>query len=177
MVYSSHARRSKQKQNNKAGPPAPSLQGLLMSLIMTVIPYSRTMIRTSLDSGSICERLLSVVGPDKDFRGKLTANGFRLRRNPWWEKDPYRPVVDGKFNFRSGGTDVQVRFRASPFGLAAVLGFFGFVEYMFLTRDPSMWWWPIAAYITLHVGFCILSFVPGQKWAEKRLRSVLAPGS
>ena len=150
-----------------------------MSLIMTVIPYSRTMIRTSLDSGSICERLLSVVGPDKDFRGKLTTNGFRVRvrPHPRWERDPYRPVVVGKFNSRSGGTDVQLKFWAGPFDVAAVVAFLGFGEYMVLTREISMWWWPIAASITLHVGFCILSFVPGQKWAEKRLRSVLAPGS
>jgi hypothetical protein len=160
----------------RPGHPPSNAEGLNMILIMAVIPYSRTVISTALDSETIRERLLTVVGPEKDFGGKLTSNGFRLRRNPWWEKDPYRPVVDGKFNSRFGVIGVQVRFWASPFGLASVAAFFGVGEYMALSRDISMWWWPIAASITLHVGLCFFSFVPGRKWAENRLRSVLAPG-
>jgi hypothetical protein len=142
---------------------------------MNVVPYSRTVISTGLDSESIFERLVPVVGPDRDFRGKLTANGFRVRvrPHPRWEKDPYRPVVVGKFNSRSGGTDVELRFWAGPFDLATVVAFLGFGEYMVLTREISMWWWPIAATIALHIGFCILSFVPRQRWAESRLREVL----
>lgn len=142
---------------------------------MILIPYSRTVITTDLDPETIRERLLTVVGPNKDFRGNLTASGFRLRRNPWWEKDPYRPIADGKFNSRSGATDVHVRFWASPFGLSLVVAFFGFGEYMALTKEILMWWWPVAASITLHVGLCFFSFVPGRRWAESRLRTVLAP--
>jgi hypothetical protein len=139
---------------------------------MIAIPYSTTVISTELDSESIRERLLTVVGPNKDFRGKLTANGFRLRRNLRWEGSSYRPAIDGKFSSSSKRTDVRLSFWASPRALIQLAAFFGFAEYLSVLEHDSMWW-PITASITLHVGLCFFSFVPGQRWAESRLREVL----
>lgn len=143
---------------------------------MIAIPYAEIVISTELDSEDIRERLLNVIGPTKDFKGKLTARGFRVRRNVrTWGRDPYHPVISGTFKPRSKGTEVDLSFWASPVEVAQVAALFGFAEYLAISRDISMWWWPLAAFVCTHLGLCLLSFAPGKRWSENRFRSALAP--
>jgi hypothetical protein len=128
-----------------------------------------------LASTQVHERLLTVIGPDRDFEGKLTPQGFRVRRNVRsWGRDPYHPLIDGTLADGLKGTDVKLTFRASAIGVAEGVVLFGFVEYLALSRDISMWWWPLAAFVFTHIGLCLLSFAPGQRWSESRIRQVLA---
>jgi hypothetical protein len=144
------------------------------SAIMIVIPYARTTISTDLSSENIRERFLTLVGPNKEFRGKLTDNGFRLRRrNPSWSNDEYRPVIRGKFSSSSTGTCVRLSFWVSPLVLTQGAAFFVFVQYLAVSKHEFMWF-PVSVFSALHVGLCCLSFIPGLRWAERRLRQVLA---
>src|SRR5882724_1115551 len=67
---------------------------------MVLIPYSIVVINTKLDSTGVHERLLSLIGPGRDFKGELTPYGFRIHRNARWERDPYRPVIHWATEFR-----------------------------------------------------------------------------
>jgi|SRR5882762_2987702 len=141
---------------------------------MFAIPYTKIAIMTEQNSQLIKDRLLSVIGPEKEFKGRLTTYGFRIRRNTrTWGRDPYRPVIRGTFNSHPKGTEVTLVFCPSLIEVAQVVSLFGFAEYLAISRDFSMWWWPIAAFVFVHLGLVVFSFRPGQRWAESRLRQIL----
>jgi hypothetical protein len=145
---------------------------------MLAIPYENIAIVTELDLQTLRDRLQSAIGPEKDFKGELTTNGFRFRRNTRaWGRDPYRPVIHGTFNSTPKGIEVALSFWPSPVELAQVVSLFGFAEYLAISKDISMWWWPIAAFVFVHLGLYVFSFVPGQRWGESRLRRILEPAS
>ena len=139
------------------------------------IPYVKTTIHTKSGPQEIITRLARIVGPGQDFRGKLTPLNFRIRRKDRsGGRDPYPPSVHGTLKSLPTGTEVTLAFWPRLVDLAEVVAFFCFLEYLAISKnDASRWWWPVVAFLFVHLGFYLFSFVPGQRWAETRLRSVI----
>lgn len=138
------------------------------------LPYRQITIRTHLDRQKIIENLRGVVGPGKDFKGKLGDRQFRIRRSSYsWGRDPYRPVIRGMIVSVPTGTVLKLTFYPRFIEVVQIMAIFGFAEYLAVSKDISMWWWPIAALTFVHIGLCTFSLIPGQRWAEGRLRNAL----
>jgi hypothetical protein len=138
------------------------------------IPYLRITITSKFDEHEIRERLAGAIGAGREFKGKLTSDGFRLQRNArTWGRDPYRPVIRGRFRAVPQGTEVTTVFWPRILELFELTAFFAFAEWLAISKDAPMWWWPVVAFLFLHLGLYVFSFVPGQRWGESHIRPIL----
>ena len=142
---------------------------------MILIPFDRQIIASSLKTDAIKSRLSQVVETslkwyqhrsEKEFRGQVLENGFRIRRNIRG-RNSYLPLIKGKLEPTSNGTRIILTFTLHPIVLIVFAAFIVWAEILAVSIEKSFNFVLLFVFIGFHCLMYVIGYLPEKKKAEE----------
>jgi hypothetical protein len=130
---------------------------------MILIPFDRRIIASCLKTDAIESRLSQAVETslkwyqhrsEKEFRGHVSENGFRIRRNIRG-RNSYLPLIKGKLEPTANGTRVILTFTLHPIVLITLAAFIVWAEILAVSIEKRFNFVLLLLFIGFHCLICI----------------------